>query len=49
METTSWFMTTMKGLWNLFAHLFGWGKTVFSEALYRALKEFVGLSEDEAT
>lgn len=49
METTSWFVTTMKGLWNHFARLFGWGKTIFSEALYRALKEFVGLSEDEAT
>jgi len=48
MEVTSWFVTVMKGLWNHFARLFGWGITVFSEALYRALKEFSGLSEDEA-
>jgi hypothetical protein len=48
METTSWFVTVMKGVWNHFARLFGWGITVFSEALYRALKEYSGLSENDA-
>jgi GTPase Era involved in 16S rRNA processing len=48
METTGWFVTVMKGVWNDFARLFGWGKIVFSEALYRALKEHSRLSENDA-
>jgi GTPase Era involved in 16S rRNA processing len=48
METKHWFVTVMKGVWNNFARLFGWGITVFSEALYRALKEYSGLSENDA-
>jgi hypothetical protein len=48
LQAAPWFASVAVGLYNLFAHLFGFNPKAYARELAKALQEYGGLSADEA-